>query len=203
MEQSFIGTTLSLATGVALACYYMLNKKVTRAGSPLQIIFWIFAAHLPPLLVWAVAKQPLHIKLGLFPSRHGGSGSDRYRQPAGDSRLVAFPLQPDDAGDVPGPGFHQPDWYSLTSGMAFADAMGRHHAGGLRGSVALCACRKMVGYFFILAGFFSRTRAPSMALSALCWAVSAPMDKLALRHADPAFHALFVFTGLVFFFLSG
>ena len=38
-----------------------------------------------------------------------------------------------------------------------------------------------------------------MALSALSWAVSSPMDKLALRHATPAFHALFVFSGLVIF----
>jgi uncharacterized membrane protein len=48
-------------------------------------------------------------------------------------------------------------------------------------------------------GFFRERGALSMAMAALAWSLSAPMDKLALRHADPPFHALFVFTGLVIF----
>jgi uncharacterized membrane protein len=51
--------------------------------------------------------------------------------------------------------------------------------------------------------FFQEKGAPYMMMSALCWSLSAPMDKLALRAADPPFHAAFVFTGVTLFLLIG
>ena len=56
--------------------------------------------------------------------------------------------------------------------------------------------------FSFWGGFFRERGAPSMMLSALAWSVSAPMDKIALRHASPAFHALFVFCGLSLFLFA-
>src|SRR6202012_3976525 len=61
MEQALIGLFFSFATGIALAAYYTLNKKGAGAGSPLQIIFWILAAHLPPLIIWTISAWPLHV----------------------------------------------------------------------------------------------------------------------------------------------
>jgi drug/metabolite transporter (DMT)-like permease len=199
MEQSFIGTFYSLATGTALACYYMLNKKVAHAGSALQIIFWIFAAHLPPILVWALAKQPLRVDWGYFlPGMgvlaltvSGNLFSIRALSLSPFSLMMpVMCLSPVFTSLIGIPLLQE--WPSLTQWIGIVLAV--------LGVLWLYAPpERWWDIFSFWPGFFRERGASSMVISALCWSLSAPMDKLSLRHADPAFHALFVFTGLVVF----
>jgi drug/metabolite transporter (DMT)-like permease len=199
MATSFIGVFFSLATGLALACYYTLNKKVTRVGSPLQIIFWIFVAHLPPLLIWGVSSQPLHFDGWYFLP---GMGVLALTVTGNLLAIRALSLSP----------------FSLMIPVmclspVFTSLIGipllQEWPAGIQWAGIILA---VLGVLWLYApperpwdifsfwpGFFRERGAPSMALSALAWSLSAPMDKLALRHADPAFHALFVFSGLVVF----
>jgi drug/metabolite transporter (DMT)-like permease len=201
MSPSLIGTFFSLATGCALACYYTLNKKVTRAGSPLQIIFWIFAAHLPPLLIWAKIEEPLSVDwFYLLP----GLGVLTLTVVGNLLAIRALSLSP----------------FSLMMPVmclspVFASLIAIPLLGEWPTSLQWAGIiLAVLGVLWLYApperpwdifsfwpGFFRERGAPSMALSALAWAISAPMDKLALRHADPPFHAVFVFSGLVIFLL--
>jgi drug/metabolite transporter (DMT)-like permease len=199
MEQSLIGTSLSLATGIALACYYIFNKKVAHAGSPLQIIFWIFAAHLPPILFWAEMKQPLYVSWGyllpgvgvLILTVAGNLLAIRALSLSPFSLMLpVMCLSPVFTSLIGIPLLQE--WPSLTQWIGIALAV--------IGVLCLYApVNRPWDIFSFWPGFFRERGAPSMALSALSWSISAPMDKLALRHADPAFHAMFVFLGLVTF----
>jgi len=201
MEQSLIGTSFSLATGVALACYYTLNKKVAGAGNPLQIIFWIFVAHLPPLVVWAVLAWPLHMDFTYFLP---GLGVLALTVTGNLLAIRALSLSPFSLM-IPvmslSPVFTSligipllQEWPTETQWVGIVLAVA--------GVMWLYApTERPWDIFSFWKGFFRERGAPSMALSALAWSLSAPMDKLALRHADPPFHALFVFFGLVIFLL--
>ena len=199
MSSSLIGTFLSLATGVALACYYTLNKKVTHAGSPLQIIFWIFAAHLPPILLWVAVKPDIHVDPWYFLP---GIGVLALTVAGNFLAVRALSLSPFSLM-IPvmclSPVFTSligipllQEWPTLTQWAGIVLSV--------LGVLWLYApADRPWDIFSFWPNFFRERGAPSMALSALAWSVSAPMDKLALRHADPAFHALFVFSGLVVF----
>jgi drug/metabolite transporter (DMT)-like permease len=199
MPTSLIGLLFSLATGVALAAYYTLNKKVVRAGSPLQIIFWIFAAHLPPLMVWVSMEQPLHVNWGyLFP----GFGVLALTVVGNLLAIRALSLSPFSLM-IPVMCL-SPVFTSLIGIPLLQEWPSAMQWSGILLAVAgvLCLYAPEDRPWDILSfwpGFFRERGASSMALSALAWSLSAPMDKLALRHADPAFHAIFVFTGLVIF----
>jgi drug/metabolite transporter (DMT)-like permease len=199
MEQSFVGIWFSIATGVALAFYYTLNKKVTRAGSPMQIIFWIFAAHLPPLLAWAWLKEPLYITWGYFLPGMGvlaltvAGNLLTIRALSLSPFSLMIPvmcLSPVFTTLIGIPLLHE--WPSSTQWIGIVLAV--------LGVLWLYAPpERPWDIFSFWPNFFREKGAVSMSLCALSWSISAPMDKLALRHADPAFHALFVFSGLVIF----
>ncbi len=199
MDASPTGLLLSSATGLVLGAYYTLNKKVSGAGNPLQIIFWIFASHLPPIALWLAlhggsSVDPWYFLPGLcvliltvggnfFTVRALSFSPLNLMMPVMClspvlTVLIAIPL----LGELPS--FHQ------SVGIALA----------------------VVGVLWLYApperpwdllafwkNFLQERGALPMLFSALCWSLSAPMDKLALRHADPAFHALFVFSGLSIF----
>ncbi|MDR3448561.1 MAG: EamA family transporter [Alphaproteobacteria bacterium] len=199
MIASLTGTLFSLATGVALAAYYTFNKLVTRAGSPLQIIFWIFAAHIPALAVWGALKYPLAftweyflpgmVVLGLTVS--GNLLAIRALSLSPFSLMMPVmclsPVFTSLIGIV-----LLGEWPSATQWAGIILAV--------VGVLWLYAPpERPWDIFSFWAGFIRERGAISMALSALSWSLSAPFDKLSLRHADPPFHALFVFCGLVIF----
>ncbi len=199
MQQSLTGLLFSFATGIALACYYTLNKKVTVAGSPLQIIFWIFVAHLPPLIFWGAVKYPLHASWGyLLP----GIGVLALTITGNFLAIRALSLSPFSLM-IPvmslSPVFSSligipllQEWPSMTQWMGIVLAV--------LGVLWLYAPEdRPWAVFSFWPQFFRERGAVSMALSALAWSLSAPMDRYALRYADPPFHALFVFSGLVLF----
>jgi drug/metabolite transporter (DMT)-like permease len=205
MSSPLFGTVLSLATGVVLACYYTLNKKVTHAGNPLQIIFWIFAAHLPPIFLWVALQPDIHVDAWYFLP---GIGVLALTVAGNLFTIRALSLSPFSLM-IPvmclSPVFTSligiPLLQELPSATQWAGIVL-----AVLGVLWLYAPPdRPWDIFSFWANFFRERGAPFMALSALSWSVSAPMDKLALRHADPAFHALFVFSGLVvflFFWLS-
>ena len=199
MEQSFVGILFSLATGLAIACYYTLNKKVTRAGNPLQIIFWIFVAHLPPIYVWAALEYPLHLDWVYFLPGMGVLALTVVGNLLAIRALSLSPfslmmpvmcLSPVFTSLIGIPVLQE--WPTMLQWAGIIMAVI-----GILGLYA--PPERPWDIFSFWPGFFRERGAPSMALSALCWSLSAPMDKLALRHADPAFHASFVFSGLVVF----
>lgn len=199
MHTSILGIFLSLATGLAIAFYYTLNKKVTRAAPPLQIIFWIFAAHLPPLFIWGWLSAPLHADAGyVLPGLSvlgltvaGNLLTIRALALSPFSLIIpVMSLSPVFSSLIGIPLLQE--WPSQTQWLGISLAV--------LGVMWLYAPADKPWHVFAFWAAFIRERgAPAMALSALSWSLSAPMDKLALRHADPAFHALFVFTGLVVF----
>jgi drug/metabolite transporter (DMT)-like permease len=201
MELSLPGTLYSLATGCALASFYTLNKKTSRAGNPLQIIFWIFAAHLPPILLWAACGGDLHVDWGYVPP---GLGVLALTVAGNFLAIRALSLSP---FSLMMPVMCLSPVFTSIIGIPLLGEWpsGLQWAGILLavfGVLCLYAPKDRPWDIFSLWAAFVRERGgPSMALSALSWAISAPMDKLALRHATPASHALFVFAGLVLFLL--
>ena len=201
MPFSLIGLLYSLATGVALACYYTCNKKVTRAGSPLQIIFWIFAAHLPPLMIWAAKTEPLHVDWIYFLP---GIGVLMLTVVGNLLAIHALSLSP---FSLMLPVMCLSPVFTTLIGIPLLQEWPSQiqWAGILLAVLGVlwlyAPPERPWDIFSFWPGFFRERGAPAMALSALSWSISAPMDKLALRHADPAFHAMFVFTGLVIFLL--
>ena len=200
MEQSF-GLVFSFATGLALACYYTLNKLVTRAGSPLQIIFWIFVAHLPPLLLWAYLALPLQVVWFYFLP---GIGVLALTVTGNLLAIRALSLSPFSLM-IPvmclSPVFTSligipllQEWPTAIQWIGIVLSV--------MGVLWLYAPEQRPwDIFSFWSGFVRERGAPCMALSALSWSLSAPMDRLALRYADAPFHALFVFSGLVVFLL--
>lgn len=199
MATPFIGVFFSLLTGIALTFYYMFNKKVAVAGDPLQIIFWVFAMHLPPILIWVAASWPLQVGWEYFLP---GMGVLTLTVTGNLLAIRALSLSPFSLV-VPvmclSPVFTSligipllQEWPSVTQWLGIFLAVA--------GVLQLYAPKERPwDIFSFWPAFFKERGAPSMALSALSWAVSSPMDKLALRHASPAFHAFFVFSGLVIF----
>jgi len=199
MPTPLIGILLCLADGTALAFYYALNKTVTRAGSPLQIIFWIFATHLPPLFLWAALSLPLHIGWGyvlpglgvLILTVLGNLMAIRALSLSPYSLMLpVMCLSPVFTSLLGIPLLHELPTSQQWIGIVLA----------VTGVLWLYAPPERPWDIFSFWPCFFRERgALSMATSALCWSLCAPMDKLALRYAEPAFHATFIFSGLVVF----
>ena len=202
METSLPGVLFSLATGVAIACFYTFNKKMAHAGNPLHIIFWIFAAHLPPLMIWAGLSGSLHVEPAYILPGFGvlaltvSGNFFAVRALSLSPFSLMFPvmcLSPVFTSLLGIPLLHE--WPSPLQWTGIALAVS--------GVLSLYApADKPWDIFSFWPHFFRERGAVSMVLSALSWSLSAPMDKLSLRHADPAFHALFVFTGLVGFLFA-
>ena len=199
MQQSSFGILFSLLDGLALACFYTFNKKISRAGSPLQIIFWICATHLPPLLVWAALSLPLHVNADYFLP---GMGVVVLTVFGNLLSIRALSLSP--FGLMMPVMCLSPVFTSLIGIVLLHEWPMAHQWVGIVLAVLgvlwlYVPPEKPFSVFSFWPQFFRERGAVSMVASALCWSLSAPMDKLALRHADPAFHATFVFSGLVIF----
>lgn len=173
----------------------MLNKKVSHAGKSLPVIFWIFAAHMPVFLIWAFWAAPLHVDpfyflpgLGVLAlSLIGNILTIRALSLSPFSLMIpVLGLSPVFASLIGIPLLHE--WPSTSQWVGILLAV--------LGVLWLYApVEKPWAVFSFWPSFVRERGAPSMAMAALMWAMGSPMDRLALRHADPAFHALFVFTG--------
>jgi drug/metabolite transporter (DMT)-like permease len=202
MELSFAGVLFSMLTGLTLACFYMLNKKAARVGKPLLVIGWVFICHIPVFLLWACLNQPLHVRPGYFVpgtavmalSVAGNVLSIRALSQSPFSMMMPIlGLSPVFAALLGVPLLHE--WPSTIQWIGIVMAV--------LGVLTLYAPPErpwdIVSFW---SGFMRERGAIGMAAAALTWAMSAPMDRLALRLADPQFHALYVFTGVVIALLS-
>lgn len=201
MSFTLPGLTFSLLTGLALAVYYTLNKKIAPAGRPLPIIFWIYAAHLPPLLLWLLSTRGLHVTGGYFLPGLSVMGLSILGNLAAIRGLTLSPLT------LVIPVMCLSPVFTSLAGIPLLGEWptGQQWAGiGLAVSGILCLYAPADRPWHILSfwpRFFQEKGALYMTLSALCWSLCAPMDKLAMRAADPPFHAAFVFTGITLFLL--
>jgi drug/metabolite transporter (DMT)-like permease len=197
MELSLTGTLFSMLTGLVLACFYMLNKKMAFAGKPLLVIFWVFACHLPIFIVWVVLQPPQHVSVSYFLP---GLAVLALTITGNLLTIRALSLSPFSLM-VP----------VLGLSPVFASFISIPLLEEWPSSLQWCGIvLAVIGVFWLYAPverpwdifsfwprFVQERGAMSMTLAAMMWAVSSPMDKLALRQADPQFHALFVFTGFV------
>ena len=201
MDLSLMGTLFSALTGCALAMFYLLNKQVAGAGKPLIVILWIFGWHLPLFLIWFMASGELRF-------------SPHYLLPGGILlgltilgnilTLKAVSLSPFSLM-VPVLGL-SPVFSSL-----FGIVLLNEWPSALQWvGISLSVIGVLVLYapeerpWDILAfwpGFMRERGARYMAIAALIWALSAPLDRLALRDASPALHALLIFGSFTLIFL--
>ena len=197
---SFLGLLFSALTGAALALFYMLNKKASQVGKPLLVIFLIFVAHLPILLVRVMVAPSAGLEPAYFLP---GLGVIALTVAGNLLTIRALSLSPFSL-IVPVLGL-SPVFASLISIVLLGEwPTGLQWTGiGLvvLGILWLYAPPEKPWRVFDFWPHFARERgAPYISMAALCWAACAPMDKLALSHAAPAFHAAFVFTGVVIVF---
>lgn len=195
MELSLTGTFFSMLTGLILACFYMLNKKMAFAGKPLLVIFWIFACHLPIFIIWVVFQPPTHlVTLYFLPGMAvllltitGNLFTIRALSLSPFSLMIpVLGLSPVFASLIGIPLLHE--WPTLSQWIGIILSV--------IGVFWLYApVERPWAVFAFWPAFVQERGALSMTLAALLWAMSSPMDRLALRYADPQFHALFVFTG--------
>ena len=198
MQQS-LGLFLSFLDGLALTGFYSFNKKISRSGSPLQIIFWICATHLPPLFIWAAFNLPLRFSAGYFLP---GMGVVLLTVLGNVLSIRALSLSP--FGLMLPVMCLSPVFTSLIGIPLLHEWPGGQQWIGIvlavLGVLWLYAPpEKPFNVFSFWPRFFRERGAISMTASAFCWSLSAPMDKVALQYAEPAFHAIFVFSGLVIF----
>jgi transporter family protein len=194
---SLLGLLYSTLTGLTLAAFYMLNKRVAHAGRPMLIIFWIFAAHLPVFVAWALMAMPLRVTpLYFLPgvavialTVAGNLLTIRALSLSPFSLVVpVLGLSPVFASLIGIPLLHE--WPSATQWLGICLAV--------LGVLWLYAPPEKPWNILAFWPAFVRERgAVPITLAALMWAICAPMDKLALRQADAQFHALFVFIGFV------
>ena len=199
MQQFPLGIFFSLLDGIALAGFYTFNKKISRSGSPLQIIFWICATHLPPLLIWAALSLPLRVSAGYFLP---GMGVVLLTVLGNVLSIRALSLSP--FGLMMPVMCLSPVFTSLIGIPLLHEWPAAHQWLGIVLAVLgvlwlYVPPEKPFSVFSFWPQFFRERGARSMVGSALCWSLSAPMDKVALQYAEPAFHATFVFSGLVLF----
>ncbi len=197
MELSFIGTSYSIMTGLILAVFYMLNKKLAYAGKPLPVIFWVFILHLPIFILWVCVKPPHYVTLQyflpgfavIFLTVAGNLLTIRALSLSPFSLMIpVLGLSPVFASLIGIPLLHE--WPNPLQWIGILLAV--------LGVFWLYApVERPWAVFSFWPSFIQERGALSMAIAAFLWAMSAPMDRLALRQADPQFHALFVFTGFV------
>jgi len=195
MQLTSIGITFSALTGFILAGFYLLNKKMAHAGKPLLVIFWVFVLHLPICIIWVALNPPTHITtlyflpgLGvLLLTVAGNLLTIRALSQSPFSLMVpVLGLSPVFASLIGIPLLNEwptsLQWFGITLAVL--------------GVLWLYApVEQPWDIFSFWPRFVNERGALSMTLAALMWAISAPMDRLALRQADPQFHALFIFTG--------
>jgi drug/metabolite transporter (DMT)-like permease len=201
MDLSLIGILFSALTGCALALFYLLNKQVAGTGKPLVVVLWIFGWHLPLFLVWFLLSGEPYF-------------SPHYFLPGGvllaltiignlltlkAISLSSFSLM------VPVLGL-SPVFSSLFSIILLNEWPSAPQWLG----IVLSVIGVLVLYapedrpwdiFSFWPGFRRERGARYMAVAALIWALSAPLDRLALRDASPSLHALLIFTGFTLVFL--
>ena len=197
---SLLGLLFSALTGAVLACFYMLNKKASVAGKPILVIFWIFAAHLPILLLWFISASDITISSTYFlPGLAvialtvvGNLLTIRALSLSPFSLIVpVLGLSPVFASIIGIPLLHE--WPSLLQWAGIVMVV--------IGILWLYAPEGRPWDVFAFWPQFVRERgAVYISFAALCWAMCAPVDKLALSKAAPQFHGLFVFTGVVLCF---
>lgn len=197
MQLSIIGTSYSMLTGLVLAGFYMLNKRVAFAGKYLLVIFWIFAFHLPVFIIWIALRPANHLTIFYFPpgiavivlTMLGNMLTIRALSLSPFSLMIpVLGLSPVFASLIGIPLLQE--WPSQTQWLGIILSV--------LGVLWLYAPpEKPWDVFSFWPRFIQERGAVSMMAASFIWAMSSPMDRLALREADPQFHALFVFTGFV------
>jgi drug/metabolite transporter (DMT)-like permease len=197
MELSVTGTFYSTLTGLALAAFYMLNKKTAHAGKALPVILWIFVCHLPIFLFWALWQPPSHIEpiyfvpgtIVVLLTIAGNLLTIRALSLSPFSLMIpVLGLSPVFTALIGIPLLHE--WPSSIQWLGILLAV--------LGVLWLYAPpERPWDVLSFWSGFLKERGALCITLAALMWALAAPMDKISLRHADPQFHALYVFTGFV------
>jgi uncharacterized membrane protein len=190
---SLLGLFYSTLTGLTLACFYMFNKKAARVGRPMPVIFWIFAAHLPIFIVWVLMAKNVRVTpdyflpgLGVVALTLAGNLLTIRALSLSPFSLVVpvLGLAPVFTSLISIPMLHE--WPRPLQWLGIVLAV--------LGVLWLYAPPEKPLDLLALWNNFRRERgAVPIALAALMWSISSPMDKLALQHADPQFHALFVF----------
>lgn len=197
MALPFIGTFYSILTGLSLAAFYMLNKKVAPAGKPLLVIMWVFAFHIPATVLWALQGAPLHVTPGYF---FPGMMVLILSTTADILTIRGLSLSPFSL-TMPILGL-SPVFTALISIPLLHEWPSALQWGGILMAVAGILClyappERPWAIFSFGPRFIRERGAPFIAAAALIWAASSSFDRLALRQADPQFHALFVLAGLV------
>jgi drug/metabolite transporter (DMT)-like permease len=197
MTLSFAGIFASTLTGFALAFYYLLNKKVSGAGRPLAVVLWILVAELPVFLAWALSEWPLNVSPAyivpgcgvLLLTLAGNLLAIQALSRSPFSLMVpVLGLSPVFTSLLGIPILHE--WPSWTQWIGITLSV-------LGVLWLYLPPERWWDITALWSGFVREHGAPAMALSALAWAMGSAMDKLSMHYAAPAFHALFVFTGLV------
>lgn len=202
---SSLGLLFSILTGACLACFYMLNKKAATVGKPMHVIFWIFFTHIPIFVAWRAIVPPPPIDLPAYLPYGLAVGGLTI---AGNLLTIrALSLSPFSL-IVPVLGL-SPVFATLLSIPILHEWPALHQSAGIFlvviGILWLYAPPEQPWNIFAFwPRFLAERGALPISLAALCWAMCAPMDKAALRHAPPQFHALFAFslTVTVFFILA-
>jgi len=194
---SLLGLFYSTLTGLTLATFYMFNKKAAHAGRPLPVIFWIFAGHLPVFIVWMLLAKSSRVTpayflpgLSVIALTFAGNFLTIRALSLSPFSLVVpvLGLSPVFTSIIGIPLLHEwpsaVQWFGITLAVL--------------GVLWLYAPpEKPWDILSFWENFVREKGALPITLAALMWSMSSPMDKLALRQADPQFHALFVMTGFV------
>lgn len=190
-----------MLTGFALASFYLLNKQVANFGKPLIVVLWIFGWHLPVFWAWLLTTPSLHLSAGyalpgiilLGLTILGNLLTLRAVSLSPFSLMVPIlglsPVFTTLFGIV-----LLGEWPSISQWLGIILAV----VGVL---VLYAPPEKPWALFSFWPRFVQERGARYMAGAALIWALCAPLDKLALREASPALHALLVFSAFTLIFL--
>ncbi len=183
--------------GLVLASFYTLNKSVGRFLKPPQAIFWVFVWHMPIILLWMCIDWPPRVDSGyvipglavLALSLLGDITTLKALMLSPFSLMIpVLGLSPVFSTLLAIPLLHE--WPTIAQWIGIILSV--------LGVFWLYAPPdRPWAVFSFWSGFIKERGAPMMTFSALIWALTAPMDRLALQHASAAFHAVFVYTGVV------
>lgn len=190
---SFLGFLLSSLTGLSLACFYMLNKRLSTYGDTYARLLCIFSLHMPVFFLYLGISGRLDVSGTYFIF---GSIVTALSLAGNLLTIRALALSPFSLV-IPVLGL-SPVFASLISIPLLNEWPSLRQWAGIGVTV--------VGIFllymppdrpFAFLSFWSRfikeRGAVPITLAALMWALCAPMDKLSLRHANVEFHATYVF----------